>query len=578
LSESHTDSPLPGGGRRIARASSDVDEEELAAKLAQETPTPPRTSNRSAHRAAGPPSTLSPDTPEGGHRRASAAVSEPGQAALPLTPTAGSSPLPPAPPVDKAPPPPTPPIETSREPDATPPFPPSTASTGSPAADLGLAAAAPGSPAAVGDDGAAATISAGLSAPVPSHEVVGRREPVRPETDPTPPVEPADETGSSYDVETAGEPVPPRAPTAWDAPIVTATRRATVDEAQPQESTAEQPAVETAPVTTSTGGRITAAVVVIGLAAAVVAGAQVAETEGWLDSVANSVVRTAALVSTWCAVVLLSRRCGGRTVIIGGFAAVVLGLAGAFPEAWALAGAAVTAGTVFGLLGMVYTRPARGAGLVRELAVSGLIGLAGALVVSGYHVELRPYRFRVMVLGLVLVGAFLLAWRLGNGARGIGRRGAALIVVGVVVLAGSLAYAQAIRSWGSPGLVQNLDDFKAWVTDLLGAAPRPVEALVGFPALVWGVAARLRRRQGWWMCAFGALGAAGVTSSLVYPGVDFWSAMESTGYDLVIGLVLGIVVVAVDRVLTAGGGGRRADSTRDVDPDRPEPPRFAPLL
>jgi hypothetical protein len=367
--------------------------------------------------------------------------------------------------------------------------------------------------------------------------------------------------------------------TAWDGPIVTAARPKVELPPAPSPSNAEDAsdALDAAGESRSLRQRASAVLVAVGVAAALVAGAQVAETEGWIDSVGDPVVRTGALVSTWCAIVLLSRRCGGRTLIVGAFTAVVLALAGSFPESWAIAGAAVTGGTVFGLLAMVYTRPARGVGIARELAVSAAIGVVGALVVAGYHVELRPYRFRMMVLAIVLICAFALAWRFGQGARSIGRRGGAIIIVGVVVLVGSLAYVQAVRSWGSPSLVHSLDDFKASVSDLLGAAPRPVEALVGFPALVWGVASRRRRRQGWWMCAFGSLGAAGVTSSLIYPDTGFGSAMASTGYDVGIGLALGLLIVFVDGLLT-GGGGRRADATGDLDADRPEPARFAPLL
>jgi hypothetical protein len=79
------------------------------------------------------------------------------------------------------------------------------------------------------------------------------------------------------------------------------------------------------------------------------------------------------------------------------------------------------------------------------------------------------------------------------------------------------------------------------------------------------------------MCAFGALGAAGITSSLIYPDTGLGSAMASTAYDVAIGLGLGLLVVFVDGLLT-GGGGRRADATRDLDADRPEPARFTPLL
>ena len=41
--------------------------------------------------------------------------------------------------------------------------------------------------------------------------------------------------------------------------------------------------------------------------------------------------------------------------------------------------------------------------------------------------------------------------------------------------------------------------------------------------------------------------------------------------------LIGLLVVFVDGLLT-GGGGRRADATGDLDVDRPEPPRFTPLL
>ena len=367
--------------------------------------------------------------------------------------------------------------------------------------------------------------------------------------------------------------------TAWDGPIVTAARPRVELPAAPSPPTEEPSSADAVESSESQPLTERSAIVLVGVGvvAALVAGAQVAETAGWIDHVADPVVRAGALLSTWCAIVLLSRRCGGRTLVVGGFTAVVLTLAGVFPETWSLAGAAVAGGVVYGLLAMVYTRPARGVGLARELAISASIGVVGALVVAGFHVELRPYRFRMIVLAIVLIGAFLLAWRLGHGARSIGRRGAVIIVVGVVALAGSLAYVQAVRTWGSPSLVHNLDDLKASVSDLLGAAPRPVEAFVGFPALVWGVSSRRRRRQGWWMCAFGALGAAGVTSSLIYPDVTVGSAMASTAYDVVIGLLIGLLVVWVDGLLT-GGGGRRADATGDLDADRPEPARFTPLL
>jgi hypothetical protein len=568
LSESHADTPLPGGGRRIARPSPEPDQVEDAAKVAESPPQPAHAGARRSHRAAGPPSTLASDYPVSGRRRA------PTQEAAPQD------------------------VEAATGPDATGDRTDAkwAASTLTPTA-FALASADGDPPVVVAparrDDGprpselrrAAAATPTATASPVGTPDAPAEltREsaapadlPVSPARPEAPPIDDALEPV----VDEALQPVADERPhTAWDGPIVTATYPRPGDALPAPDPVAVrvlEPPEDQPPARRSLVDTVAASLAVVGAVAALIAGLQVAETEGWIDKVADPVVRTAALVATWCAIVLLSRRCGGRTVVFACFAAVVLGVAGAFPETWALAGAAVTAGVAFGLVAMVYTRPASGVGLVRELVISASIGVLGALVLAGYHVELRPYRFRIIVLALTLACALLLAWRFGNGARSIGRRGAALILVGVVVLAGSLAYAQAVRSWGSPSVVQNLADFKAAVSDLLGAAPRPVEALVGFPALVWGVAVRGRRRQGWWMCAFGALGAAGVTTSLIRPDVGFWSAMASTGYDVAIGLGIGLAVVFVDGLLT--GGGRRADATRDLVASRPEPARLTPLI
>ncbi|MEJ7743182.1 MAG: hypothetical protein WKF73_11855 [Nocardioidaceae bacterium] len=305
------------------------------------------------------------------------------------------------------------------------------------------------------------------------------------------------------------------------------------------------------------------------------ASTELATESGWW-SLPELVTRVASAVATWVAIVALARRCGGRCVVIGLLAAVPLGLVAAFPENWALAGSAVVAATSHGILAMVLTRPAHGWRVLRELVVSALLGLAGALVVAGFDVELRPFRFRALVLAVVLIAALVLAWRFGHGLHSLGRRGVWLIAVGVVVLIGSVAYVQAIRTWGSPGVAESLGDFKASVADLVGAAPRPVEALVGFPALMWGVSIRHRRRQGWWMCAFGALGAAGIATALVQPETPLRDSLSASVYDVVIGAVLGIFLIAVDaRVTSRRIGQVETDASHDI---RPEPSRLAPLL
>lgn len=113
--------------------------------------------------------------------------------------------------------------------------------------------------------------------------------------------------------------------------------------------------------------------------------------------------------------------------------------------------------------------------------------------------------------------------------------------------------------------------------DLLGAVPRPIEVLLGFPALAWGVSTRARRRQGWWVCAFGAPGLAVVAVALLDPGTTLLEAALTLVYSLVLGLLFGYAVIRADLYLT-GARGRRARQLEELAAHRPEPGRFQPLL
>jgi hypothetical protein len=290
----------------------------------------------------------------------------------------------------------------------------------------------------------------------------------------------------------------------------------------------------------------------------------------------SPVARIGAAGATWLAVVLLAWRIGGPVPLVAGFAGVCAVVLVLEPRGWVLSAGAVVAATSYGLLGMVMTRPMAGLRSIREAVVTAVIGSAGALVVTGYDVSLRPYRFRMMVLALTLLSALALARRLGLGFQSLGRRGLVLMVAGVVVLVMAFGYVQAVRHWGSSGVVGSIGDAHGRIRDWLGASPRTIEALVGFPATIWGVAVRKRRRQGWWMSAFGSLAAAGVATSLVSPSVEFAEAAEATGYNLLIGSVLGLVLIGADRLLT--GSGRRSRVPGGVDVDRPEPSRLGHLL
>jgi len=151
-----------------------------------------------------------------------------------------------------------------------------------------------------------------------------------------------------------------------------------------------------------------------------------------------------------------------------------------------------------------------------------------------------------------------------------------------VLLPRPLAYAEGLRRYGAPGLVNTLLDGRQRALDNLGGAPRPVEALLGVPALVWGTHMRARRRQGWWVCAFGVTAAAQVTHTFLDPGLTLADAGLTTLYGVVVGVLLGIVVIRLDLVLSGNSrrraAGRRARTEDTGSTLRPEPGRTQPLL
>ena len=291
----------------------------------------------------------------------------------------------------------------------------------------------------------------------------------------------------------------------------------------------------------------------------------------WLSRCGATAVATAYV---WA----LAARTGGRPVVFGlvtaacGVAVVVLD-----NEMLASGGAVMTC-SVSAVLAVMVTVPAVGyLQACREVVVAVLVAAAGAVATVGLEPTISLARFEYVTLGLSLLGALLLVFRLGAGFHGLGRRGILTVVVGIVLLGLTLAYAELLRRYGTPGLVEALFDGIRWTRAHLGAFPRPIEAALGIPALAWGVHMRARRRQGWWVCAFGVAATAPIASALLNTTISLTEAVLVVVYAVVVGLMVGFVLVRVDLRLTAPRGrrGRRAEAATAV---RPEPRRTAALF
>lgn len=293
----------------------------------------------------------------------------------------------------------------------------------------------------------------------------------------------------------------------------------------------------------------------------------------WVPRVGSVLVGSAY---TW----LLAARTGGRPVVFGGLALVLGGLAVAMDQSVLLTGAAVTTAAIAATLGVMITVPALTfVRAVRETCLAVLVAAGGAVAALGFGPTMTLDRFRYAALTLALVCAFVVVYRLGAGLHGLGRRGLFVVLTGGVVLVLTLLYADLLRRYGGGHPVFTFVD---WCRHHIGGFPRPLVAILGVPALAWGTHMRARRRQGWWVTAFGVAATTTVATSLMNPDLSVTESALSVVYGLLLGLLIGYVVIRVDLALTGDPAGRRtARSRRSGDPAagvRPEPKRTAPLL
>ncbi|MDQ6526932.1 hypothetical protein RB608_25170 [Nocardioides sp. LHD-245] len=274
----------------------------------------------------------------------------------------------------------------------------------------------------------------------------------------------------------------------------------------------------------------------------------------------------------------LAARTGGRALVFAPLALACALAAVASDNELLLTGAAVGTSAVAAVLGVMITVPAAGiATAARECVVGLLVAGIGAMATVGFEPAIQKERFEYVGLGLAFVAAIVLVHRLGAGFHGLGRRGLVIVAIGAVVLAATLLYAELLRRYGSTGLVDQLLDWVAWSRDTLGAFPRPIASVLGVPALAYGCHMRARRRQGWWVCAFGVAATSSTATALANPAVSVQEAALSVVYGLAVGLVLGWLLIRLDLAFTGnrGRGSRVAEQAAAV---RPEPGRFAPLL
>ena len=291
---------------------------------------------------------------------------------------------------------------------------------------------------------------------------------------------------------------------------------------------------------------------------------------GWLDGAGAVAVATSL---SW----LLATRTAGRSLVSAGLA-LFLGAASVSVGGEILpTGAAVMTCVVGSVYAVMATVPAvTWWTAVREVLVATAVAAVTSLAAVGFEPTVTTERFDLVTLVLALGVVFTIVYRLGAGLHGLGRRGMIVVAIGLALLLVTLAYAELLRRYGAQTFVSSVLDFVDATSDRIGAFPRPLVVLLGIPALVWGTHVRARRRQGWWVCAFGVAATVPLATGLVAPDSSYLEAALRATYSLVLGLLIGYLVIRADLALT-GPKGRRGRRAEEAGPHRPEPSRFAEL-
>ncbi|MGN6722845.1 MAG: hypothetical protein ACTHJM_09545, partial [Marmoricola sp.] len=238
-------------------------------------------------------------------------------------------------------------------------------------------------------------------------------------------------------------------------------------------------------------------------------------------------------------------RLGAPIWVAAGVTLLYGGAAVALQSDLMLRGAALVTASVVAVFAVLVTVPAaRFRHAVVEVGIAAAISVVGAFAAVAYHVDVNGSVFRYTVLVLALLGAFAAVYRPGAGLHGLGRRGYALIGGLAVLLIFAVAYSLALTHWGSHYVSDTVDNLRNWTHDALGASPHLLEVIVGVPSLCWGVFTRARRRQGWWMCAFGVAFTGPAATSLV-DGSLTRVALLGCLYSVILGIAVGFVVVRV---------------------------------
>lgn len=269
----------------------------------------------------------------------------------------------------------------------------------------------------------------------------------------------------------------------------------------------------------------------------------------------------------------LTHRCGAQMRLWAPLGALLLIAALVTQFQGLITAAALVTAITGAMFAVMVTRPAANGWLVvREFFVAAVVSATAMVGVGALNAQAQNQLFGLVVILAALALCLGMIWNLGANLHGLSRRELGILIGVAAAIILLIVYGSVVRRYGSEALIEFLNDAVVWMRSTIAGVPRPAEVFIGFPALAIGVAMRARRREGWWVTAFGVVATGSVSSALISPNAYPSYITLSSLYSAVLGLLIGLVV---RHLVLRESGARAARSFQTLS--RQEPARREPL-
>jgi hypothetical protein len=192
------------------------------------------------------------------------------------------------------------------------------------------------------------------------------------------------------------------------------------------------------------------------------------------------------------------------------------------------------------------------------LTLVGIAYVVGLLSGLSYYLVLEQFRGVALLhmLPIVLVGLYVLLFNEQNGLRGAIKRVRVILSAKISILWVTLAGVMVLGLWyylsrtGNEGQASELEKvFRAVLEDTLGVRPRTKEFLFAHPLFILGAYLLMKYKHAAYLFAGAVMGQLSLVDTFAHLHTPLYISLTRITYGVLIGLVIGIVYIAVWELL-----------------------------